>query len=250
MTRARRGPDQLAFDLAPPAPPAELPAESRTAGPGALRDWLAGWLAALPRTLDRRAIVLVPTAALAHDLRRHVAVQCRRPGDLLGVAMMRPAAVAAELLARSGQPVAPGQEPMRWLILRELFSRRAFAGALHYFAAEALAGGRGYADAFARTIADLEAAGLGPADLVRAAAALAPGEPDAADRLRDVATVWRALAGEEDECRRTRSQLLSDATALLADRPELGRGLGARSEERRVGKECNGQCRSRWSPYH
>ena len=23
-----------------------------------------------------------------------------------------------------------------------------------------------------------------------------------------------------------------------------------RSEERRVGKECNGQCRSRWSPYH
>ena len=25
---------------------------------------------------------------------------------------------------------------------------------------------------------------------------------------------------------------------------------GGRSEERRVGKECNGQCRSRWSPYH
>ena len=24
----------------------------------------------------------------------------------------------------------------------------------------------------------------------------------------------------------------------------------AGSEERRVGKECNGQCRSRWSPYH
>ena len=26
--------------------------------------------------------------------------------------------------------------------------------------------------------------------------------------------------------------------------------LWERSEERRVGKECNGQCRSRWSPYH
>ena len=25
---------------------------------------------------------------------------------------------------------------------------------------------------------------------------------------------------------------------------------GARSEERRVGKECSQQCRSRWSPYH
>src|SRR3546814_13282710 len=26
--------------------------------------------------------------------------------------------------------------------------------------------------------------------------------------------------------------------------------LAARSEERRVGKECVSQCRSRWSPYH
>ena len=25
---------------------------------------------------------------------------------------------------------------------------------------------------------------------------------------------------------------------------------GARSEERRVGKECASKCRSRWSPYH
>ena len=25
---------------------------------------------------------------------------------------------------------------------------------------------------------------------------------------------------------------------------------GARSEERRVGKECPSKCRSRWSPYH
>ena len=27
-------------------------------------------------------------------------------------------------------------------------------------------------------------------------------------------------------------------------------GVGTRSEERRVGKECMVQCRSRWSPYH
>src|SRR3546814_16152174 len=27
-------------------------------------------------------------------------------------------------------------------------------------------------------------------------------------------------------------------------------GLGLRSEERRVGKECVSTCRSRWSPYH
>src|SRR6188768_961358 len=28
------------------------------------------------------------------------------------------------------------------------------------------------------------------------------------------------------------------------------RGRGRRSEERRVGKECQSTCRSRWSPYH
>ena len=28
------------------------------------------------------------------------------------------------------------------------------------------------------------------------------------------------------------------------------RGQAERSEERRVGKECLHQCRSRWSPYH
>src|SRR3546814_16415711 len=27
-------------------------------------------------------------------------------------------------------------------------------------------------------------------------------------------------------------------------------GIGRRSEERRVGKECVSTCRSRWSPYH
>src|SRR3546814_14203755 len=30
----------------------------------------------------------------------------------------------------------------------------------------------------------------------------------------------------------------------------LGRYVGMRSEERRVGKECVSTCRSRWSPYH
>ena len=29
-----------------------------------------------------------------------------------------------------------------------------------------------------------------------------------------------------------------------------GSGADARSEERRVGKECDRVCRSRWSPYH
>src|SRR3546814_14219744 len=31
---------------------------------------------------------------------------------------------------------------------------------------------------------------------------------------------------------------------------QVVQGLAARSEERRVGKECVSTCRSRWSPYH
>ena len=37
---------------------------------------------------------------------------------------------------------------------------------------------------------------------------------------------------------------------LAACERRLGIVAGARSEERRVGKECTIQCRSRWSPYH
>src|SRR3546814_16218918 len=38
-------------------------------------------------------------------------------------------------------------------------------------------------------------------------------------------------------------------TPLTNALAEAGRGT-ARSEERRVGKECGSTCRSRWSPYH
>src|SRR5881275_1434129 len=44
-----------------------------------------------------------------------------------------------------------------------------------------------------------------------------------------------------------------DAALLHRHRARAGTGLarpGRRSEERRVGKECTEQCRSRWSPYH
>src|SRR3546814_15396086 len=37
---------------------------------------------------------------------------------------------------------------------------------------------------------------------------------------------------------------------LMSQPPKMLRGTLARSEERRVGKECVSTCRSRWSPYH
>ena len=39
-------------------------------------------------------------------------------------------------------------------------------------------------------------------------------------------------------------------TTLLVLVVAAGEEPDARSEERRVGKECSKQCRSRWSPYH
>src|SRR3546814_16872772 len=37
---------------------------------------------------------------------------------------------------------------------------------------------------------------------------------------------------------------------VVGGSPRSGHGGSARSEERRVGKECVSTCRSRWSPYH
>jgi uncharacterized protein (TIGR02301 family) len=54
----------------------------------------------------------------------------------------------------------------------------------------------------------------------------------------------RPLCGASDEAQTWRDQM----TALVeAEQPSPER---ARSEERRVGKECRRLCRSRWSPYH
>src|SRR3546814_13089317 len=42
----------------------------------------------------------------------------------------------------------------------------------------------------------------------------------------------------------------AEMTDLLQTAVATGTGRAARSEERRVGKECVSTCRSRWSPYH
>src|SRR3546814_1762628 len=52
--------------------------------------------------------------------------------------------------------------------------------------------------------------------------------------------------------------VVTEVTVRILPKPETARALllgfpdaeRARSEERRVGKECVSTCRSRWSPYH
>ena len=54
-----------------------------------------------------------------------------------------------------------------------------------------------------------------------------------------------------------KNRLLVSLTAIViifsqhtVSAEEAGAAGEARSEERRVGKECRVMCRSRWSPYH
>jgi ferredoxin hydrogenase small subunit len=63
----------------------------------------------------------------------------------------------------------------------------------------------------------------------------------------------RELVALLEDCRAGRQHLdvLCVEGALLRGPNGTGRfHLLARSEERRVGKECRRLCRSRWSPYH
>ena len=53
---------------------------------------------------------------------------------------------------------------------------------------------------------------------------------------------------DKEAVRRIFDNILSNA-ARYSD-GDLAISLSARSEERRVGKECLRLCRSRWSPYH
>src|SRR3546814_13349406 len=59
-----------------------------------------------------------------------------------------------------------------------------------------------------------------------------------------------------DRFKNARSICTGDAEAERArggyklQQYSYGKQLKIRSEERRVGKECVGTCRSRWSPYH
>src|SRR3546814_7419317 len=55
---------------------------------------------------------------------------------------------------------------------------------------------------------------------------------------------------EISQKRRAGLAALRDLPAITKDGVSIELMINARSEERRVGKECVSTCRSRWSPYH
>ena len=68
--------------------------------------------------------------------------------------------------------------------------------------------------------------------------------------LADVATACERMRGSswrDDDARCPRFDAL---VYITVSHVTMDGGVGQGSEERRVGKECMVQCRSRWSPYH
>ena len=60
------------------------------------------------------------------------------------------------------------------------------------------------------------------------------------------------IQGEQEKIKSVREYVktITGFRSLHYDFAKENQGLGNRSEERRVGKECLRLCRSRWSPYH
>jgi RecB family exonuclease len=182
--------------------------------------WVASQLAQLPVSPLRRALVLVGAERQAHAIRRHICVELGQPQLLAGVLLTRPVELAREIVARSGRMLMPDWEDVRRLRILQLFESATLAHELRYFNADQLRSGQGYVDAFARTIADLEASGLDVALARTAAQQLERRDPLAADRLHDVAAVWQAADAGESTLTTT-PRLLGEAAEVVAAHPEI-----------------------------
>jgi len=174
-------------------------------------EW-ARTIAGVPREGPLPALtVLVPRAAVAHALRKEV-VRLDRRDTLGGTLFVTSTAAAVEVLRNDGVPFVEGEEGLRATRIRALFRTRL---RLLYFDLALLRDAQGWEAAFARTIGELEAAGLSPEGLERHAAHSS--ETDA-PRLHDVAAVWSA-ANEAAGASWSRARIHGEAASVLARMP-------------------------------
>jgi hypothetical protein len=171
-----------------------------------IRDWVRA-IVELPvqGPLPCRA-VLVPNERVAHALRREL-IRTGHADVLAGTRFVAPIHAAVEVLQMGGVAFNPGEEQLRPTRLGILFRG---AVPLRYFSPELLRTTLGWDEAFARTIGDLENAGLSPDDL-SASSDL---------RLQDVAAIWRALQ-ESAGTSWTSGRILTEAARLLEAEPRL-----------------------------
>ena len=170
------------------------------------RDW-AEAIAALPAVgpLPCRT-VLVPRERVAHALRREL-IRAGHVSVLAGTRFIPVPAAAGAVLQAAGVEFTPGEEALRASRLLALFREPL---PLQHFSIRLLQEKPGWDEAFARTITDLEAAGLSPEAL--------EAEEDA--RLVDVAAIWRALnrlAGASW----TTARIYREAGSVLERQPRL-----------------------------
>ena len=82
--------------------------------------------------------------------------------------------------------------------------------------------------------------------------AIGTGLDDVMDHIYEVAdamSIYNVKAPTTVAC--SLGKIIVECTEAVArELPHMRNRSGMRSEERRVGKECMVQCRSRWSPYH
>jgi RecB family exonuclease len=169
-------------------------------------DW-ANAIAAMPTEgpLPGRT-VLVPRERVAHALRREL-IRSNHAQALAGTRFVPAVAAGIEVLRGAGVAVSSGEEALRRAHLAGLLKTGL---ALAHFPIDLLRTKLGWDEAFARTISDLEDAGLTPEDLE------ARDEGD--HRLRDVATIWRALDTSAGSSWTTQ-RILGHAAAILEEDP-------------------------------
>src|SRR5919106_1962318 len=144
--------------------------------------------------------VLMPNAAVAHVLRREL-VRNGQQHALAGTRFISPRVAAVEVLRGAGVEFAPGEETLRTARLSALFRADL---PLRHFPIDLLRSTPGWEAAFARSISDLESAGLRPEDI----------EPGSSPQLQDVLTLWRALDESAGRCW-TFGRIYREASVLL-----------------------------------
>ena len=125
-------------------------------------------------------MVLVPKESVAHVLRREL-IRTGHLDKLLGTRFLSSQVAAAAVLRNTDVEFESGEERLRTARLAALFRSDLSLG---HFPINLLRSAPGWEDAFARTISDLEGAGLRPEDIELA---------DASPQLADVLTIWRLL---------------------------------------------------------
>lgn len=144
--------------------------------------------------------VLVPSERHAHPLRRAL-VRAGRGAALAGTRFIGPLTAAMQVLQTSGIAFSSGEEGLRPARLLALFREDL---QVEHFDLDLVRTTRGWDDAFASAIADLEAAGLSPADL-----------PTDTAHARDLALVWSRVAAEVGTSF-SGARIYLEAAALLA----------------------------------